>query len=579
MSFFAGAVAIDDRASLPEGVADSLAHALSRYPADRPGMMRDAGRCLVQVVLPTESAQCSHVDGHGNITLLAGEPLFAPGAKCAVEALHDAMLAEDESKLREARGSYCGVHWNARKRRIELIADKLGLRPIYFGVENGVAYFSTALRVFETMSVLTAEMDVRAVAEIAALGYPLGARSPYSAVRTIEAGEVVGIDAGGVRARRYWRWDRLPPANVPEAELPQAVHRSFIAAIERRLGGERSAVAGLSGGLDSRCVVAGLASLGADVHTLNFAPAGSEDLALGRLASVALGTRHFEAPSGPLEFWDRMQAAHRAWLERTPGDRPRHTHRLWSGDGGSCTLGHIYITDNIVALMRDGQTEAAIDAYLARNRIGLPRKLFARAERDRLAGYPRQGIRAELDRLQDADAARRIHLYLLVNGQRRLHAKHYENIDLRRFELVTPFFDSDMIELIVTSPIEGFLHHRFYNRWLHEFQPAVASVPWQAYPDHAPCPLPKPEGLRNQWDNWYDDQASAEMAQRDLALADDLLRGSQLPRHLFNRHILWLARWLMSFNLGDYTHVIKCAAIFARYAASSPAQANPDRTR
>lgn len=366
----------------------------------------------------------------------------------------------------------------------------------------------------------------------------------------------------------YWHWDRLPPAGLSDEELPRAVFDAFIGAIRRRLGGAKRVVSGLSGGLDSRCVVAGLRHLGVEVHSINFAPDGSEDLAFGRLAAEALGTRHFEAPLGPLDFWDRMGAAHRTWLEATPKTEwPDNPWELWSGDGGSCAMGHIYLNDEIIGLMRAGEIRSAIDVYLRYNRIGLPGKLLARSERERILAYPASGVDAELKRLQGADPTRRIHLYLMVNGQRRILSNHYENLDLRRFEVATPFFDSNLLRLVLTSPIDGFLHHRFYNRWLAEFPAPTSRVPWQAYPGHEPCPVPKPSGLRTQWQGgWHDASVSTELTRRTLEVADELLRGPRPAEKLINRRVLWLARRLTGLGIGDYSHVIKCAATFNRYA-------------
>ncbi len=572
MTLFAGVVSIAGQIPVPEGLAAEISGAISRYPGDKPRIVQGDTHFIAQVVLPTEFVSCRYEDASGNSTVLAGEPLFPSTARTEVELLHQALLAGDDAFLARSCGSYCAAHWNAGDKRLVLVADRLGLRPIYFGVHSGMFFFSTALRVLEKLGVLTHRIDVRGVTEIAAFGYPLASRSPYEAIRTIEAGELVEVAPSGVQSRHYWRWSRIPAAGVADEDLPRAVYQSFMTAIDRRLRGETQALAGLSGGLDSRCVVAGLRERGAEVHTLNFAPVGSEDLELGKIAASALGTRHFEFSAGPADFWDRMQAAHQAWLQQIPAtERSRQTHRLWSGDGGSCVLGHIYISDHIIGLMRDGNTGAAIDAYLEKNRIGVPGRLFVSRERERVLAYPRSGVSEGLQRLDGADATRRLHVFLLVNGQRRLLSKHYENIDLRRFEVITPFFDSDMVQLILGSPIEGFLHHRFYNRWLQEFQPAVAGIPWQAYPGHEPCPVPKPEGLRSQWDGWYDAKASSEIEKRNLTLAGELLRDPSLPAYLINRNVLRLARLLTGWRLGDYTHVIKCAATFARYAAATPA--------
>jgi len=160
-------------------------------------------------------------------------------------------------------------------------------------------------------------------------------------------------------------------------------------------------------------------------------------------------------------------------------------------------------------------------------------------------------------------------LFLMLNGQRRLLARHYENIDLRRFELITPFLDTNFLQAVLTSPIDGFLLHRFYNSWLQEFPKAVTAVPWQSYPDHASSDLPQPDGVRNQWDGWYDDDAEGNIKFRKLEQAKELLQSKAFPSGLINRRVLWLARWFTRLGVGDYQHVINCAATYARYSYRS----------
>lgn len=571
MSLLAGVVALGGGEAATDGRARAFIDAVSREPGDRPRVHRAAHLAIAQWLLPCETQACEYRDAAGNLTLMAGRPLFDPTpGPSEIEALHGALVDGSSALLERARGSYAAVHWSAASKACVLVADKLGLRPLYYGIEDGVLYVASALRIFEAARVLTGRMDVRGVAELAAFGYPLSARSPYAGIRTIEAGEIVRIDAAGLTSRHYWRWDRLPEAGIAQEDLPRVLHDGFVDAVARRLEGERAVVAGLSGGLDSRCVVAGLQACGVDVHTINFAPSGSEDLVFGRLAAEAMGTRHFECSSGPLEFWDRQRAAVEAWRQASSDAVSSGVgQRLWSGDGGSCALGHIYLTDDIIALMRRGDSDAAIESYLKYNRIALPRRALVREARDQVADYPRAGVQTELDRLGAATPTRRLHLYLMINGQRRLLAKHYENLDRRRFEVVTPFFDAEFLRLVLGSPIEGFMHHRFYHRWLDEFAAPVTTVPWQAYPGHVPCPLPRPEGLRNQWDSWYEASEDRELARRDARLADELLRDPRLPRDLFDRRVLWLARCLTRLHVGDYSHVFKCAATFVRYSPAN----------
>ncbi len=573
MSIFAGITRVDSAQSISQTMVRELATVISRSPADRPQILEGPGYAIAKIDFGILGGDGAYVDDAGAVSVLAGAPLLArmaPGSTRHDElrALHDSWKLRDLSVLRGAHGSFCAVHFDPTSHRLSLVSDKIGLRPLYYVTQGGYVFFSTALRILESLSPVTKTIDLKGVAEIAALGYPLGSRSPYETVKILGAGEIVEVLRSGNERLNYWRWDNLSEATLSPDELASTLFQVFQDAVRRRLGSQRAVVAFLSGGLDSRCIVSCLRLLGAEVHTLNFAPVGSQDQALGKLAADQLGTRHFEFPTGPLDFWDRMYATHTSWLSETTAEREvTHPRLLWSGDGGSCAIGHIYLNEEIVALMRQGRIAEAVEAYLRYNNAGLPRRLFVRARWDHVRGLPHAGILEELSRFTSFDEGRRFHLFLMVNGQRRLLARHYEDLDLRRFELVTPFFDSEFLQVILSSRIDGFLRHRFYTRWLKEFPPDTSATPWQAYPGHTPCPVPVPEGLRGQWESWYGKEENQALLRQTLAIFEKDLSDPRFPEWLLNKKILRLAGWLTRLGLRDYSHLFKTAHIFTRYAA------------
>jgi hypothetical protein len=474
----------------------------------------------------------------------------------------------DLSVLQGACGSFCAAHFDPASRRLSLVSDKIGLRPIYYAAQGGYLFFSTALRILESLSAVKKRIDLRGVTEIAALGYPLGIRSPYETVSTLGAGEIVQVLRSGTERFDYWRWDGLPEMSLPPDELASSLFQVFRGAVQRRLGSQRAVAAFLSGGLDSRCIVSCLHLLGAEVHTLNYAPAGSQDLVLGKLTADKLGTRHFEFPTGPLDPLERVTAAYRSWLSETAmKSEVEHPRVVWSGDGGSVGVGHVYLTEEIVTLMRQGRIADAVEAYQVHNRVGLPNRLFVRGQRKRVREFPHAGILEELGKLRSFDEGRRFHLFLMVNDQRRHLAPIYENLDLGRFELVSPFFDSKFLQVILSHRVDGFLRHRFYTSWLEEYPPETRATPWQAYPGHEPCPIPVPEGLRGQWDSWHGQEENRALLRQNLAIGEKVLSDSRFPEWLLDRNILRLAVWFTRLGLSDYSYLFKAAQLFTRYSA------------
>ena len=363
----------------------------------------------------------------------------------------------------------------------------------------------------------------------------------------------------------------MPRNELVAGQLAADVYARFERAIARRLGTQSSVIAFLSGGLDSRCIVAVLRKLGARVHTMNFAPEGTLDLELGRRVAESLVTDHFEHPLGPAVIGDKQVIAHAAWRKRQAAHDSAVTSPsvIWSGDGGSVGMGHVYLNEQMVQTARQEGTEAAAHLLALVNDYGLPKRLLRGKVQSALAATALRGIRVELDRLKGFDAGRNLHLFFMFNDQRRHLADHFENIDLRRLELELPFFDGEFLESILTSDVDAFLMHRFYNRWLAHFPKPTRAVAWQAYPGHEPGPLDAGADLRNQWVNLYDTQQERQQRRQLVDEADALLAAECFPREILRPAVLRMARWAIRAGRGDYAHVVRTASIFTRHWCGS----------
>src|SRR5688500_20333163 len=105
--------------------------------------------------------------------------------------------------------------------------------------------------------------------------------------------------------------------------------------MDRRLANDRRSVAFLSGGLDSRCMVAELVARGVELHTFNFANDGTKDQVLGDTFAGIAGTRHtrIPRPADPARWSMTMGSVWGASPLRSalPVERPGPVS---SGDGG-----------------------------------------------------------------------------------------------------------------------------------------------------------------------------------------------------------------------------------------------------
>lgn len=569
MTIFCGAYALDPGTELPQALLDDLRTHVSRFPSDRPQVFGN-GRAFVASVDIGAFEGSGSLDGKDGFALVAGEPLLSgsnvgDGRRDADLARISSSLRSDtpHAALRQAAGTFCGVDYDAASHTMMVFVDKCGVRPVYVWAGPRFVVFASALRILEAVAAVPKEFDMRGVTEIAALGYALGERTPFRNIAMLRAGEAVRLAGGRVQREQYWRWDG-PLDEIDYDAATRRAYDAFLAAIVRRQRSTGVAAAFLSGGLDSRVIVGGLAALGNQVHTVNYAPDGSQDQVFAQIVAGQLGLQHTQIETNAANVGQGYRKdAVNAWIRRIfPGlEASGHAPVLWSGDGGSVGLGYVYITPQIVTAMERGATSEAITLFTR----GVPQRIFRRSAVGRIANLTHQGVAEELGAIEGPDQGRRFQLFLMLNDQRRHLAQHFEDIDRERIEFHLPFFDADFLDSVLRLPNDWLMAHRFYMDWMEHFPNALKSIPWQAYPGHIPCTLPMPPGLKYQWDVYYDKKMYAQMRRSQARLGYSMLSSKRFPDQLISRGTLRLASLLTGTGVRDYSYLIKTAGVYHRY--------------
>lgn len=588
MTIVAGAISRNDRA-LPNWLSDSLTANLSRHPGDIPEILSGHGWLLAKTDVGALRCKGTFTGSDGSALIIAGEPLLSGREYAACQNREDEgrvllldLCSGSDAALLASTGAFCGAHYSPKEHRLTLITDKLGLRPIYYIVTPEYAAFASALRIFEA-SGLTTEIDLRGTYQTCAFGFPLGTRTRYAGIRTIGAAELVQVTRQSEDHLHYFRWDTLKRSDGDEPRLIRDITTTFRRAVAKRLRNDRTALAFLSGGLDSRAIIATLRNDDVNVLTVNFAPPGTQDRVFASLAAASLGTKHQQLDIAASASNDAYRQEYlEQWVDSmdASASRPERPRCIWSGDGGSCGLGHIYLDEQSVDSFEVGDTEAAIRGFLRYNQItGASNSAMTHAFRKQSKTWHIEDVREAIAGLDGRRDGRALHLFLMLNDQRRHMATHYENIDLHRFEFLMPFYDSDFLEVIVRAPVEPFLRHAMYHKWITALSPAAMSVPWQTYPGHEPCPLSFNAQLRYQFSDYYDKSEARRLAKRQGRQALVGFWSRTFPHHLINRfgYAVAIATCLMGSNA--YGHVVRVGETFvthwqrtlSRAPADSPA--------
>lgn len=575
MTVIAGIFSRNSNQLVPASICDSLKSLISRNPSDEISIFKDERSFFVKADIGVYGESFVKTDESGAVTLVAGEPLLSfdgetlwQSREADTALIHDGFANLDGNVLKNAQGTFCAINYQPASGTLNLIADKLGVRPIYYWVNEDYIIFAGAIRILEGISEIPKKMDVRAVTEIAGLGYPLSNRTPYTDIFLLKAAEIVTFRENEISRRNYWRWDEIETVEDSEENLLTRLYKSFDEAVARRNRNDSATVAYLSGGLDSRCIVAALCARNINVHTFNFARPQTQDQVLGLDFARKINSIHEEIPkeAGDL-IPDYSALMAKSWMESKhreefPAER---SALIWSGEGGSVALGHVHLNEKIVDLMRGGKIDEAIETFMKRESIHVSPKLFRDEIVGNLAGIINDGIREEINSFHCNDPARNFYLFLMLNDQRRKLAEHFENIDLHRLELQLPFFDGEFLASIISIPLDLCLKHKLYVKWLALFHPAVTSVAWQAYPEHEPCPLPVPQGLSYQWEKAYQTAERAAKKRLIMKQSSEILRSTDFPDKILSKKNLRLASWIHFTGLRDYEYIIEEAQTYYKY--------------
>jgi len=228
-----------------------------------------------------------------------------------------AVAAEGAEAIRDLDGEYQIAFWNAPERRLLLLNDRFGALSMYLAARPRGIAFAGGVRGVLMAPGMNAEPDVEAITEAVSFGgYRLGGRTNIRQVEMVPPASAVTISSAGVSTRRYWTWAELHDGDATDARsLMEEMRSAWEAAVARRLDGARRPGLTLSGGLDSRAILAEAARQVTGVSALTYGVPQSDDVRIARRAARAAGAE-----------WRLYPLYADGWLER-------RTQRIHETDG------------------------------------------------------------------------------------------------------------------------------------------------------------------------------------------------------------------------------------------------------
>lgn len=201
--------------------------------------------------------------------------------------------------VEQLNGSFNVAWWDERSMRLIVANDRIGHRLLFIGTDNSTLVFASYLARVMDSGLIDPAIDIEGLADLLNFGYILGTRTLFDRVRTLPPASFLTFEYGKTHVERYWSADEIEPYGAYNAQRLDEVQSVFQAAIRRGFRTDVDTALDLTGGLDSRTLLAGAASLDLPYITHTGGQPDSTDVVLAQKVSEVAGAEHYFEPIGP----------------------------------------------------------------------------------------------------------------------------------------------------------------------------------------------------------------------------------------------------------------------------------------
>jgi len=207
---------------------------------------------------------------------------------------------EGTDGLQRLRGMFAYCIWDARKRKMLLVRDRFGKKPLYYAKSSSGFYFASELKCLRAAGV-PLDLDSDALRLYFRFGNIPDPYSAFRSVRKLMPGCWIECSAdGAIQQGRYWRLPAFAEQNetgLSEAQAAEQVRELFDEAVRIRLISDVPLGAFLSGGIDSSLVVASMALQTPEpvkTFSIGFEESAYNELPYARLVAQKYNTDHHD---------------------------------------------------------------------------------------------------------------------------------------------------------------------------------------------------------------------------------------------------------------------------------------------
>jgi asparagine synthase (glutamine-hydrolysing) len=394
------------------------------------------------------------------------------------------------AQLPYMNGAFFALLYDPTTQALTAFNDRFGLYPVYWAHGNDTFCLASRVLCSVLAGAVDGDWDVPGVAQLLTIDDFLGETTLVKGVESFPQATVLTRQGDSTEWRRYWHYDYTP--RVQDERIEDVAARlgdALVESVKRQSTGDRRVGVTLSGGLDSRCLVAAAHKLDLPTQSFTWGDAQAYDRMIAQDVAKVCGATHHDCAYEYENFescYEDFGRVTEGLVNVFDGHMLTHLHNLkphaeliLNGFAGGLSLGGSYLRS---AWMGPMSTHDLADRLFAwRNTLVAEDKLDrVMPDVGALTGEGRPSYRMHtlLEPLGDLATGDRVDRFFLENRERRLTAMG--TVMLRSaVESAACFFDYDLIDLNTAVPADWRIEHRIYKAMLNRTFPEAAAVRWQ----------------------------------------------------------------------------------------------------
>src|SRR5436309_882907 len=124
--------------------------------------------------------------------------------KCDTETIVHAYEQWGDNCVHRFRGMFAFALWDAPRRRLLLVRDRLGIKPLYWTVTDRALLFGSEIKALLASGCIEPEANLEALPELLGTRYVSASDTLFRGVQKLLPGHLLVYERGEARIRQYW---------------------------------------------------------------------------------------------------------------------------------------------------------------------------------------------------------------------------------------------------------------------------------------------------------------------------------------------------------------------------------------